>query len=86
MSTIKIKKTDLPSVRNLLMGLPFNCAEKSINYGIQYTCVSGIICNVHYSDRNPEVLKVHMQNGERDLEQKQLLEFHLSSFALPENF
>ncbi|MFA0000983.1 hypothetical protein BCU64_014810 [Vibrio lentus] len=84
MSTIKIKKTDLSSVRSLLMGAPFNCEEKSINYGIQYTCVSGIKCNIHYSDKNPETLKVHIQNGEKDLEQKQILEFNLSSFEIRE--
>ncbi|EHK9578207.1 hypothetical protein ACPV5H_26010 [Vibrio harveyi] len=82
MSTLKISKTDLTAVRNLLMGSPFNCEERTINYGVQYTCESGIKCNIHYSDKSPEILKATIQNGEKNLEQKQLLEFHLSSFAL----
>ncbi|PSV88261.1 hypothetical protein [Photobacterium leiognathi] len=81
MAVIIIKKSDFTQVRALLMGSPFEAIERPIAYGVQFKLPCGINCNVHYSDKNTEIMKITPQNEQLDLELFQLLEFNLSTFA-----
>lgn len=82
MSTFQIKKENSLNLRSIVLSAPFNATERSIQYGVQYALGCGIKCNVHYSDKNPEVLKVTIQNKEADIETSKLLEFHISTIEM----
>ncbi len=82
MSTFQIKKEDFLSVRNIVISLPFNANERTIQYGVQFALECGVKCNVHYSDKNPDILKVTLQNKEVNVEIAKLLEFHLSTIEI----
>ncbi len=66
MNTFQVKREDSINLRNIVSSEPFKAKERAIQYGVQYSLTCGIKCNVHYSDRNPEALKVTIQNREAD--------------------
>lgn len=81
MSTFQIKKTNSINLRSILLSPPFSATERAIQYGIQYTLQCGIKCNVHYSEKNPEILRVTIQNKEADQGIADLLGFHISTIS-----
>lgn len=82
MTTFQIKKEDSINLRNIVLSAPFNAIERPIQYGVQYSLECGIKCNVHYSERNHDVLKVTIQNKEANAEIANLLDFHISTLSI----
>lgn len=84
MSTFKIKKENSINLRNIVLSDPFNAKEKAIQYGVQYALECKINCNVHHSEKTPDILKVTIQNEEANVEIANLLKFHISTIAIKE--
>lgn len=82
MSDYQIKKENSINLRNIVLSEPFSATEKSIQYGVQYNLSCGIRCNVHHSEKNPEILKITIQNKEADTEVASLLDFHISTISI----
>lgn len=82
MSTFKIKKSDSINLRSIVLSEPFKATERAIQYGVQYTLECDIRCNVHYSEKDPETLKVTIQKKEANTEIADLLEFHISTISI----
>lgn len=82
MSTFQIKKEDSINLRNIVLSEPFKATERPIQYGVQYSLGCGIKCNVHYSEKNPEILRVTIQNKEAGAETANLLDFHISTLSI----
>ncbi|MFY2056016.1 MULTISPECIES: hypothetical protein [Achromobacter] len=81
MSTFQITKENSLKLRSIVLSAPFNATERTIQYGVQYALECGIKCNVHYSDKNPAILKATIQNKEVNMEIANLLEFHISTIG-----
>ena len=82
MSTYQIRTEDSIKLRNIVISEPFRASEEAIQYGVQYSLACGIKCNVHRSDKNPEFLKVTIQNREADANIADLLDFHISTISI----
>ena len=82
MAVYQIKKEDSHALRSIVMSQPFYAEEKPIQYGIQYTLDCGVKCNIHYSEKNPSILKAHLQSKESNKEIADLLEFHISTISI----
>lgn len=82
LSTFQIKKEDSINLRNIVLSDPFKATERAIQYGVQYALNCGIKCNVHYSEKTPEILKITIQNRETDTGIADLLEFHISTISI----
>lgn len=84
MSSYQIRKEQSVDLRNIVYSNPFNATEKSIQYGIQYDLKCGINCNVYYSDKKPDILKVNIQNKVANPEIAKLLDFYISNMSMKE--
>lgn len=82
MSDFQIKKEDSTKLRSLILSAPFKANERVIQFAVQYTLECGIKCNAHYSEKNPEILKITIQNKEADIEIANLLAFHISTLSI----
>ncbi|CDG95591.1 conserved hypothetical protein [Xenorhabdus bovienii str. puntauvense] len=79
---MRIATIHAPSLINYLKSDPYNAIEKPIQYGVQYTLASGIICNLHYSEKMPDELSFTMQNQQANAEETQLIERFVSCIRL----
>lgn len=66
---------------NYLKSVPYSAIEKPIEYGVQFTLASGIICNFHYSEKTPNEFSFTIQRTQSHPEQAQLIEHFASGIA-----
>ncbi|PHM50561.1 hypothetical protein [Xenorhabdus sp. KK7.4] len=81
---MKIKRVDLLQIVQYLKYPPYHAVEKPIQYGIQFTLSSGVICNVYYSEKNPDECTFNIQRHQANPEHAKLIEEIVSSIAIKE--
>lgn len=80
--TIKIHKKNLVDLNTILESDTFKAKQYKIQYGIQYKLECGILCNAHYSEKNPEIWKITFQKEGENLEKAELLKIQILTLQI----